>query len=253
MAGHSHWAGIKHKKAKEDKKRGKLFSRISKQIMTAVRTGGKDPETNLDLQYAIDAAKEANMPKENIERAILKGAGELEGQQVEQVVYEGYGPGGAAVLVEALTDNRNRTTAHVRKIFEDHGGELGTNGCVSWVFDTRGLVLLTLNGHTEEEVFDIAVEAGAEDFQQAGDVYELTCAPADLQAVKDALDAAGIGRESAEITRVPKTYVDLGVEDGRKMLKLMEEMEDDEDVANVHSNFNLPPELVEEMDEPQAV
>ncbi len=249
MAGHSHWAGIKHKKAKEDKKRGKIFSRISKQIMTAVREGGKDPATNLDLQSAIDAAKEADMPKDNVERAILKGAGELEGQQLEPAVYEGYGPGGAAVLVEALTDNRNRTTAHVRKIFEAHGGELGTNGCVSWVFDTKGLILLSLNEHTEEEVFDVAVEAGAEDFQQAGEVYELTCPASDFHAVKKALDEAGIERESAEITRVPKNYVDLDPDDGRKMLKLMEEMEDDEDVTNVHSNFNLPPELVQELDQ----
>ncbi len=249
MAGHSHWAGIKHKKAREDRRRGKLFSRLSKQIMTAVRTGGKDADTNLELTYAIEAAKEANMPKENIERAILRGAGELAGQELEPARYEGYGPGGAAVLVEALTDNRNRTTANVRRIFEAHGGELGTSGCVSWVFDTKGLVLLPTDERPEEEIFEVAVEAGAQDFQRAGDVYELTCDPTDLQELRDALDAAGLKPDSAEITRVPGNYVDLDADHGRKMLNLMEQMEDNEDVVNVYSNFNLPPELVAEMDE----
>jgi YebC/PmpR family DNA-binding regulatory protein len=250
MAGHSHWAGIKHKKAKEDKRRGKIFSRITKQIMTAVRQhNDKNPDTNLELKYAIEDAKDANMPKDNIERAILKGAGELEGQEVEPVRYEGYGPGCAAVMVDALTDNRNRTTSHVRKIFETHGGEMGTNGCVSWMFETRGLILLSLNGRAEEEVFDVAVEAGAEDFQEAGEAYELTCSPTDLEAVKQALQQAEIEWESAEITQMPQGYVDLDVDDGRKMLELMDEMEDDEDVTNVYSNFNLPPELVAEMDE----
>lgn len=250
MAGHSHWAGIKHKKEKEDKKRGRIFSRITKQIMTAVRQhNDKNPDTNLELKYAIEDAKAANMPKENIERAILKGAGELEGQQVEPVRYEGYGPGGAAVMVDALTDNRNRTTSHVRKIFESHGGELGTNGCVSWMFETKGLILLELNSFSEEDVFDLAVEAGAEDFQAAGDTYELTCRPTDLEPVKAALREAGIEWESAEITQMPQGYVDLDAEEGRKMLELMDDMEDDEDVANVYSNFNLPPELVAAMAE----
>ncbi len=248
MSGHSHWAGIKHKKAKEDAKKGKVFSRIAKQIMTAVRLGGKDPNMNLELAYAVEAAKAVNMPKENIERAILKAAGELEGQHVEPVRYEGYGPGGTAVMVEALTDNRNRTTSHVRKIFESRGGELGTSGCVAWVFETKGLVMLALNDRTEEEVFDVAVEAGAEDFQPAGDVYELTCDPKDLENVKAALEGSGIARESAEITQVPKTYVDLDAHDGRKMLALMDEMEDDEDVTNVYANFNLPPQLVDELE-----
>ncbi|MGD2173978.1 MAG: YebC/PmpR family DNA-binding transcriptional regulator [Candidatus Brocadiaceae bacterium] len=249
MAGHSHWAGIKHKKAREDARRGRLFSRISRQIMTAVRQGGKDPETNLELKYAIESAKEANMPKDNVERAILRGAGELEGQELEPVRYEGYGPGGAAVMVDALTDNRNRTTSHMRKIFESHGSELGTNGCVAWMFETRGLVLVSPDGMTEEELFDIVVEAGAEDFQPAGQVYEVTCDPGDFQSVKEALETAGVTRESAEITQVPKTYVDLTADEGRKMLKLLEEMEEDEDVTNVYSNFNLPPELVDELAE----
>lgn len=248
MSGHSHWAGIKHKKAKEDKKRGKVFSRVAKQIMTAARMGGKDPDTNLDLKYAIEAAKAANMPKDRIERAILKGAGELEGEQLEPVRYEGYGSGGAAVMVDALTDNRNRTTSSIRRIFNDHGGELGAGGCVAWTFEMKGLVLVLPDQKSEEDLFELAIEAGAEDFQQAGEVYELSCDPRELQAVKAALQEAEVEWESAEITMVPKSYVDLSVGDGRKVLKMMEKLEDDDDVTNVHSNFNLPPELIAELE-----
>jgi len=248
MAGHSHWAGIKHKKAKEDKRRGKVFSRVSKQIMTAVRAGGKDPDMNLDLKYAVEAAKAVNMPKDNIERAILKAAGELEGERLEPVRYEGYGAGGVAVMVDALTDNRNRTSPHMRKIFDAHGGQLGTSGCVAWSFQTRGLIILQLGDRTEEEVFDIAIDAGADDFQPAGEVYELSCNAKDLHVVRNALAEAGLEWESAEITEVPTSYVDLSVDDGRKVLKMMEELEDDEDVTNVYSNFNLPQELIDELE-----
>jgi len=247
MAGHSHWAGIKHKKQRQDQRRGRLFSRLSKAIMSAARRGGKDPATNLELQYAIEEAKAANMPKETIERAILKGAGELGGQRLEAVRYEGYGSGGAAVIVDALTDNRNRTTPHIRKIFDDHGGKLGTSGCVSWAFRTRGLIILPPQGKEEDELFELAVEAGAEDFQRAGDVYEVTCPAEELKAVLDALTAAGLEHESAQITLVPTSYVDLSVEDGRRVLALMDELEEDEDVTNVYSNFNLPEELVAEL------
>ena len=250
MSGHSHWAGIKHKKAKEDKKRGKVFSRIAKQVMTAARQGGKDPDTNLDLKYAIEAAKAVNMPKDNIERAVLKGAGELEGAQIEPVRYEGYGPGGAAVIVDALTDNRNRTTPHLRRIFGDHGGQLAAGGSVSWSFDTKGLILVEAGQRAEEELFDLAIEAGADDFQQAGDVYELSCDARVLHAVRDALLEAGLAVESAEVTLVPRSYVDLSVVDGRKVLKMMEELEDDEDVTTVYCNFNLPPELIAELEGP---
>ncbi|MHC4480572.1 MAG: YebC/PmpR family DNA-binding transcriptional regulator [Planctomycetota bacterium] len=248
MAGHSHWAGIKHKKAKEDKRRGKVFSRVAKQIITAVRSGGKDPDTNLELKYATEAAKAANMPKDTIERAILKGAGELEGERLEPVRYEGYGAGGVAVMVDALTDNRNRTTAQVRKAFADHGGELGATGCVAWIFEMKGLVLLPLDERGEEEVFELAIEAGAEDFQQAGDVYEISCAPSDLQGLRDSLRGAGLEPETAEVTMVPKSYVDLDAEDGRKVLRLMEDLEEGDDVSNVYSNLNLPPELIAELE-----
>ncbi len=248
MAGHSHWAGIKHKKAIVDQKRGKLFSKLAKQIITTTRDGGKDPDTNLALRAAIDAAKSVSMPKDNIARAIARGSGEVDGAAIETVRYEGYGPGGVAAMVDALTDNRNRTTPHIRKIFGDHGGELGATGCVSWGFDMKGLILLELGERTEDEVFDVAVEAGAEDFQPAGDVYELSCDPKDFLTVRGALEEAGIGYESAEVTMVPKTYVDLNVRDGHKVLKMMEELEDDEDVTNVYANFNLPEELMAELE-----
>lgn len=248
MAGHSHWAGIKHKKKKEDKRRGKLFSKISKNIMSAVRRGGKDPEMNLDLQYAIEDAKAANMPKENIERAILKGAGELAGQQVEAIRYEGYGRGGAAVMVDALTDNRNRTSADMRKIFEAHGGKLGTNGCVAWMFETKGLIVLDAEGWSEEELFELVVEAGVEEFERAGGVYELTCSVSDFHDVRQVLEEKNIEFESAEITEVPLSYTDLDANDGRKIVAMMEDLDDNDDVSNVHSNFNLPEDLAVELE-----
>jgi len=249
MSGHSHWSGIKHKKARLDKRRGKVFSKLTKAIMSAARRGGKEPDTNLELQYAIEEAKAANMPKGTIERAVLKGAGELEGEQVEAIRYEGYGSGGAAVIVDILTDNRNRTTPAIRNIFDGHGGKLGTTNCVAWMFQTKGLVILRLGEMSEEEVFDLAVEAGAEDFQQAGDFYELTCPPTELKNVVAALEKSEIEYESAEITEVPASYVDLDADNGRKNVKMLDELEDNDDVENVYSNFNLPEELVREMSE----
>jgi YebC/PmpR family DNA-binding regulatory protein len=248
MSGHSHWAGIKHKKAKEDAKKGKAFSRIAKQIMTAARHGGKDLDMNLDLKYAIDAARAVNMPKDNIERAVLKGVGELEGSHLEAIRFEGYGPGGSAVLVDVLTDNRHRTTPHMRKVFTDHGGQLAANGSVSWSFESKGLILVTPGERSEDQLFEAAIEAGADDFQPAGEEYEVSCGAKAMQAVRDALRKAGLTVESAEVTMVPKSYVDLSVDDGRKVLKMMEALEDDEDVTAVHSNFNLPPELIAEIE-----
>ena len=247
MSGHSHWAGIKHKKAKEDARRGKVFSRIARQIMTAVREGGKDPDTNLDLAYAMEAARAANMPKDNIERAILKGAGELPGKALESARYEGYGVAGVAIVVEALTDNRNRTTANIRRIFSDHGNELGTSGCVAWTFDMKGVILIELGERPEEEVFDLAIEAGAEDFQQSGDYYEIIAEPKDFRAVREAITEAGVQVESAEMSLIPKTWVDLGAADARRMLRMMAALEDAEDVTNVAANFNVPDELLAEM------
>jgi YebC/PmpR family DNA-binding regulatory protein len=247
MAGHSHWAGIKHKKAAVDAKRGKLWSKLARAIITAARGGG-DPKANLALQYAIDKAKEANMPKDTIERAIKKGTGELAGAQLESVSYEGYTPGGAAILVDCVTDNRNRTTPLVRKAFERHGGNMGQPGCVGWLFERKGLFIAGLGERTEEQVFELAVEGGAEDFQKSGDTYEITCPAEEFGNVRDTLKEADVPVESSEITMVPKSYVELGVKDGRKTLALMEELDDIEDVENVYSNFDLPEELVRELD-----
>jgi YebC/PmpR family DNA-binding regulatory protein len=247
MSGHSHWAGIKHKKAKADKQRGKAFSRVSKQIMAAVRKGGKDPKANLELEYAIEAARGVSMPKDTIERAIAKAAGGEEGAKLETCRYEGYGPGGVAIMVDALTDNRNRTTPHIRRSFANHGGELSAAGAVAWTFEMKGLVLVPVDNRTEDEILEMALDAGADDVQPAGSVCEISCDPRRVPAVREALQKAGLTIESAEVTMVPKSYVDLDVETGRKVMKLMEALEDDEDVTNVFANFNLPDELVAEL------
>jgi YebC/PmpR family DNA-binding regulatory protein len=247
MSGHSHWSGIKRKKEREDKKKGKAFTRCAKAIMSATRRGGKDPDTNLELQYAIEAAKAANMPKDTIERAILKAAGELPGQSVEAVRYEAYGCGGAAVMVDVLTDNRNRTTPNLRRIFEDHGGNLGTSGCAARNFETKGLLVVDIGDRDEAEVFDLVVEAGVEDFQPSAGAYEIVCPAGEFKKVMDALRAAGIECESAEITEVPVSYVNVSSEEGRRIVKMMERLEENEDVTNVYSNFSLPEELVAEM------
>jgi YebC/PmpR family DNA-binding regulatory protein len=247
MSGHSHWAGIKHKKEKTDKQKGKAFSRVSKQIMAAVRKGGKDPKNNLELEYAIEAARGVNMPKDTIERAIARAVGDDGASQLETCRYEGYGPGGVAIMVDALTDNRNRTTPHVRKSFVDHGGELGATGSVSWTFEMKGLILVERDSKTEDEVLELALDAGADDIQQAGSVYEVSCEPRKVKSVREALEKAGLAVESAEVTMVPKTYVNLDTDTGRRVLKLMESLEEDEDVTNVYANFNLPPDLVAEL------
>ena len=248
MAGHSHWAGIKHKKAKEDAKRGKVFSRLAKQIMTAVRSGGKDPDTNLDLRYAIDAAKAVSMPKANIERAVKKGAGELGGAAPEAIRLEGHGVKGVAIVVDVLTDNRNRTTPHMRKIFSDFGGDLGTTGCVGWNFDTKGIILLDPGERDPDEIFEIVVEGGAEDIQPIDDVLEITSEATDLQNVKNALIAADIVWESAELALVPKMTVDLDAHNARRMIRMIDAFEDDEDVTSVATNFDITEEVAAELE-----
>lgn len=247
MAGHSHWAGIKHKKAAVDAKRGKIWSKLSKAIIVAARTGGGDPNFNARLRVAIDAAKAAGMPKENITRAIKRGTGEIEGAALEEVVYEGYGPNGVAILCDVLTDNRNRTTAEIRKCFDLHGGKLGSAGCVAWMFDTKGLFLIASDKVSEEKLMEAALEAGAEDVKREGDRFAVTCDPSAFAALSDALAAAEIPCESAEITRIAKDYVDLDADAARKVLKLMEELDEHDDVQNVSSNFNIPDEVLAEL------
>jgi YebC/PmpR family DNA-binding regulatory protein len=248
MAGHSHWAGIKHKKALVDAKRGKLWSKLSKAIIVAAKAGGGDPDANIRLRTAIDDAKAASMPKDNIARAIKRGTGELEGGNLEELSYEGYGPGGVAILCEILTDNRNRTASEVRKIFEMSDGKLGSTGCVAWMFEKKGLFLVSAAKYDEDTVMEAALEAGADDVRQDGDQFEVTCPPEAFDDVKAALAAAGIETDVAEVSLMPGNTVD--VDDpatARKILKLMERLDDHDDVQNVSSNFNMAESIMDEV------
>jgi YebC/PmpR family DNA-binding regulatory protein len=249
MSGHSHWAGIKHKKALVDAKRGKLWSKLAKGIIVAAKAGGGDPDQNLRLRYAIDDAKAVSMPKDNIQRAIKKGTGELEGGNLDEVTYEGYGAGGVAVLCEVLTDNRNRTAPEIRKIFELSDGKLGGSGCVAWMFDSKGLFLVPGSQIDEDKLMDLALEAGADDVQRSGDKFEVTCDPTLFTVVKKALGDAGLTPEVSEITRLPKNTVDLDADTARKLLKLMERLDDHDDVQNVSANFNIPDEVMKQIGE----
>lgn len=244
MAGHSHWANIAHKKSLIDNKRGKLWSKLSKYIIVAAKMGGGDPTTNLRLRYAIDAARAVSMPKDNINRAIKRGTGELDGGNLDEILYEGYGPGGVAVLCEILTDNRNRTAGEVRKIFEVAGGKLGETGCVAWMFDRKGMFLTPTSGMDEEGLMELALEAGADDVKRIGDNFEITCDPTVYQQVADALAAGGLQLDVSQITRIPTNTVDLDVETGRSVLKLMEKLDDHDDVQSVSANFNIPEEAL---------
>lgn len=247
MAGHSHWANIAAKKGVVDKKRGKLFGKLSRAIIVAAQHGGGDPDANLTLRYAIDKAKKGSMPKDTIERAVKKGCGELGGEQYVELAYEGYGPGGVAVLCEILTENRNRTAGELRKLFEVSGGNLGSTGCVAWMFERKGLFLVPARHVDEDRLFEIALEAGADDVQEVGDSYEVTCSPEAYQVVSDALEANKLPTDVAEIARLPSSTVDLDASTGRRVLKLMEALEDHDDVQSVTSNFNIPDEVMEEV------
>jgi YebC/PmpR family DNA-binding regulatory protein len=244
MAGHSHWAGIKHKKALIDNRRGKLWSKLSKAIIVAAKIGGGDPNANLRLRYAIIDAKAGNMPKDTIDRAIKKGAGELEGVNYEEILYEGYGPSGVAILCEILTDNRNRTAGEVRKIFEIAGGKLGATGCVAWMFDRKGLIEIPANQTDEDSLMELALEAGAEDVRHSGANFEIVCDPDAFTSVSDAVDAAGLKPEVRKITRIPKDTVNLDAGSARAVLKLMDALDDHDDVQNVAANFNIPDEAM---------
>jgi YebC/PmpR family DNA-binding regulatory protein len=249
MAGHSHWANIAHKKSVIDNKRGKLWSKLAKALIVAAKEGGGDPGMNLRLRYAINDAKAGNMPKDSIERAIKKGTGELEGGNLEQVLYEGYGPAGVAVLCEIYTDNRNRTAPEVRKIFEIAGGKLGATGCVAWMFDRKGVTLVPRDQVEEEALMELALEAGADDVRPEGEYYEVIAEPDAFMAVCAALEAADIATESTEFTRLPKDTVEVAGDDARRVLKLMEALDDHDDVQNVSANFNIPDEVLAELGE----
>lgn len=242
MSGHSKWANIKRQKAKVDERKGKVFSRLSKEVIAAARAGGGNPDGNMRLKTAIEKAKEANLPAENIKRAILKGTGELGGAHYEEIVYEGYGPGGTAVMLEIMTDNRNRTAGEIRYIFSRNGGNLGETGCVSWMFEEKGVITVEkeANKVSEEDLMMIALDAGAEDLKDEGDVFEIATGPEDVEAVKGALVGAGIKVESAETSMVPKNTVEITGDDAQKMLKLMDALEEHDNVSNVYANFDIP-------------
>lgn len=248
MAGHSHWAGIKHKKALIDNKRGKVWSKLSRAIIVAAKAGGGDPDTNLRLRYAINDAKAVSMPKDNIERALKKGTGEIDGGNLDEVLYEGYGPGGVAVLCEILTDNRNRTAPEVKKIFEVAGGKLGATGCVAWMFERKGIVVIDAKQTDEESLLELAMESGAEDVKTEGEKFEVICDPENFAAVQDALQAANIETEMTELSRIPNDTVDLDVETAKKVLKMVDQLDDHDDVQKVAANFNIPEEAMAELE-----
>ena len=245
MSGHSKWHSIKHKKGAVDAKRGKIFTKLIKEITVATRLGGKDPESNARLRTAIAAAKAENMPKENIERGIKKGTGELEGSTYEEAVYEGYGPGGVAVLVEVLTDNRNRAVAEVRHLFERHGGSLGAAGCLAWMFSQKGLIVLSRDQTDEERLFEVALEAGAEDIKEGEKEFDVITEPPLFEKVRAAIADAGFTPILAEITMIPKTTTNLQGRNAQQMLTLMELLEDNDDVNHVYANFDISDEVME--------
>lgn len=245
MSGHSKWSTIKHKKAAQDAKRGKIFTKLIKELTVAARMGGGDPEANPRLRAAIAAAKAENMPKENIERAIKKGTGELEGAAYEEAVYEGYGPGGVAILVEVTTDNRNRAASEIRHIFSKNGGSLGEAGCVAWMFEKHGLIVFNKDKVGEDELMEVALEAGAEDVRDQGDQFEVITTPADLEKVKAVFDQRGMVYEMAQVTMVPQTTIRVEDEKtAQQLLKLMDALEDNDDVQNAYANFDLPDEIL---------
>lgn len=247
MAGHSHWAGIKHKKALIDTKRGRLWSKLSKAIIVAAKMGGGEPDSNLRLRYAIDAAKAVSMPKDNIQRAIKRGVGETDGVHFDEILYEGYGVAGVAVLCEVLTDNRNRTAGELRKVFELNDGKIGESGCVAWMFERKGLLIVPAGSLDEDDLLELALEAGADDVKVNEGKFEVTCDPSVFQQVSEALERAGVAVEVKEISRIPNTTIDLDVDNARKVLNLVEKLDDHDDVQSVSSNFNIPDEALAEI------
>lgn len=240
MSGHSKWHTIKHKKGALDAKRGKIFTKLIKEITVAARTGGSgDIESNARLRKVVNDAKGQNMPNDTIDRAIKRGTGELEGVSYDEVMYEGYGPSGVAVMVEGLTDNRNRTVAEIRHIFSKNGGNMGESGSVAWMFDKKGYIVVDKAAKSEDELFEIAIEAGADDMQDEGDVFEIFTAPENFDAVHDAIKAAGIEPQAAEISQIPQNYIKLEGGDAKTMMKLYDALDDNEDVQKVYANFDI--------------
>jgi len=248
MSGHSKWSTIKRKKGAIDAKRGKIFTKIIKEITLAARLGGGDPDANARLRQAVLAAKAENMPKDNIEKAIKKGTGALEGAAVfEETVYEGYGPGGVALMVEVVTDNKNRTVSEIRHILSKHGGNLGENGCVSWMFEKKGSIVFDKEDATEDALMELVLESGAEDMIEQESEYEVITDPASFETLKAAVDAAGLKYALAEISMIPQTTVQLDEPKAAQVLKVMEKLEDNDDVQHVYANFDIPDEIMERL------
>lgn len=247
MSGHSKWSTIKHKKAATDAKRGKAFTKLIKEITVSARDGGGDQAANPRLRTAIANAKSVNMPNDNMERAIKKGTGELPGVTYDEVSYEGYGMGGVAVMVDVMTDNKNRTVAEIRSIFTKSGGSVGENGCVSWMFDKKGLVTVSADAVEEDKMMEIVLDAGAEDLTMSGGIYEIKTPIDKLEPVRDAIAAKNLKIEAAEITMIPQSTVKLGEEDAKKMLRLMDALDDQDDVQKVYANFDIPDEIMEKL------
>lgn len=247
MAGHSKWNNIKRKKGANDVRRGKLWSKLARNIIVAAKNGGGDAAANLALRYAIDKAKEANMPNDTIDKAIKKGTGELGGAEFVPAVFEGYGPGGVAVMVDALTDNSNRTAPEIKKIFELAGGKLGTANCVSWNFAIKGLFAVSAASCDEDRLMEIVLEAGADDVVRDDDVFEVTCEPGVYETVKQALAERGVATQTAEITKIPGTRVKVDTQTGEKVLRMMDAFEEHDDVQHVYSNFDIPDEVMAQL------
>jgi YebC/PmpR family DNA-binding regulatory protein len=247
MAGHSQWANIKHRKAAVDSKRSKLWSKLSKAIIVAAKLGGGDPDHNIRLRTAILDAKAVSMPRDNIERAIKKGIGEIEGNDVEEILYEGYGPGGVAVLCDIMTDNRNRTASEIRKIFDVHGGKLGSTNCVAYLFERKGLVSIAKDKSNLDQLMEIALEAGADDVAEQNTHYEVTCAPENFAAIVEAFEAAKIEMDVKQVSRIPTTTVEVETDTAKTIVKLLEQLDDHDDVQSVSSNVSLTDAQLESM------
>ncbi|OGS21303.1 MAG: transcriptional regulator [Elusimicrobia bacterium RIFOXYA2_FULL_39_19] len=247
MSGHSKWAGIKHKKGAIDAKRGKIFTKIIREITVAAKNGGGNIDNNARLRKAMDQAKEANMPQDNIKKAIQRGTGELPGVTYEEIVYEGYGPAGVAVMMEATTDNKNRITSEIRKMFSNHGGNLGENGCVNWMFTQKGSITIEKAKYSnEDELMSLSLELGAEDFQSDDeDSYEIVTTPDTFEKIKQEIEKKGIPIVDAEVTMLPKTYIKLTGKEAEQMIALMNELEDSDDINHVYANFDIPKEILE--------
>ena len=251
MAGHSKWANIKHQKKKQDKKRAKLFSKLSRKITVAAREGGGDPEMNADLRRAIEKAKDNDMPKENIEKAIKRGTGELEGVDYENFIYEGYGPGGVALYLDIMSDNRNRTASEIRHILSESGGNLGESGCVEWMFDKKGQIILELekNSIDEDELMLEAIEFGAEDVEVTDNIVTIYTAPEDYETVRKELEEKGLEISDSDLAMIPNSEVNLDKSTAKKTLNLMEKLEEHDDVQDIYANFNISEEIIKEITE----